>query len=132
MLESTVATGRVLLIEDDRFLRRACETTLSRLGFAVVAAMDGEAGLRIARTDIPDLIVLDLLLPGLEGTEVLRALKSDERTRRVPVLVLSNSGRQHDVDHVIELGAAGFLSKANLSFHELGEQLARLLRLDDV
>lgn len=118
---------RILLVEDDRFLRRACEASLRQRGFTVIAAMDGEEGLRLARSETPDLILLDLLMPKLPGLEVLRALKADPATKAIPVLVLSNSSREQDVAEVINLGAVDYWVKANLSLKELGERVSRLL-----
>jgi CheY-like chemotaxis protein len=121
------AEKRVLVVEDDRFLRRACEASLRQRGFAVVVAADGEEGLRLARAEVFDLILLDLLMPKLSGVEVLRALKGDAATRPIPVLVLSNSSRQQDIDEIMRLGAVGYLVKANLSLQELGDRVAALL-----
>ncbi|OLC16496.1 MAG: hypothetical protein AUH29_04950 [Candidatus Rokubacteria bacterium 13_1_40CM_69_27] len=118
---------RILLVEDDRFLRRACEASLRQRGFTVIAAIDGEEGLRLARSETPDLILLDLLMPKLPGLEVLKALKADPATKPIPVLVLSNSSREQDVAEVINLGAVDYWVKANLSLKELGERVARLL-----
>src|SRR6185503_9520393 len=77
---------RILLVEDDRFLRRACEASLRQSGFTVVSAADGVAGLRAAGEASPDLILLDVLLPGMSGLEVLRHAKADPMTRDIPVL----------------------------------------------
>ncbi len=79
------------------------------------------------RTEAPDLVLLDLLLPKLPGLEVLRTLKAEDATRAIPVLVLSNSSREEDVQRVLKLGAVGYLVKANLSLQELGERVTRLL-----
>jgi CheY-like chemotaxis protein len=118
---------RVLLVEDDRFLRRACEKSLRQKGFAVSTAADGEEALRTSRAEAPDLILLDLLMPKLNGIEVLRALRSDENTRAIPVIVLTNSSKETDVREVESLGVAGYLVKANLSLEELGHQVKQLL-----
>jgi CheY-like chemotaxis protein len=118
---------RVLLVEDDRFLRRACEKSLRQQGFAVSTAADGEEGLRASRAELPDLILLDILMPKLNGIEVLRALRSDENTRAIPVIVLTNSSKETDVREVETLGVAGYLVKANLSLEELGHQVKQLL-----
>jgi CheY-like chemotaxis protein len=75
---------RVLLAEDDRFLRKAAETALKRHGFAVVPAVDGEEALRLARAEPPDLVLLDLIMPKMQGFEVLRALKADPGTAPDP------------------------------------------------
>ena len=93
----------------------------------MVTAADGEEALRLARTEAPDLVLLDLLLPKLPGLEVLQTLKAEDATRAIPVLVLSNSSREEDVQRVLKLGAVGYLVKANLSLQELGERVTQLL-----
>lgn len=117
---------RVLVVEDDRFLRRACEVSLTQQGFDVTAATDGEAGLEAALTGRFDVILLDLLMPKKPGIEVLAALKATPGTAGVPVLILSNSSREEDRRRAIELGAAGYYVKANLSLKALGEAIAAL------
>jgi two-component system, cell cycle response regulator DivK len=118
---------RVLLVEDDRFLRRACGASLRHRGFTVQTAADGEEGLRLARAEAPDIILLDLLMPKLSGLEVLRALKADAATRGFPVLVLSNSSRQQDIDEITRLGVVGYFVKADLSLQALGDRIAQFL-----
>ncbi|MBI1964117.1 MAG: response regulator [Candidatus Rokubacteria bacterium] len=113
-------------MEDDRFLRRACEASLRQRGFTVATAADGEEALRSVTAERPDLILLDLLMPKLSGIEVLRALRAGT-TRDIPVLVLSNSSREQDMAEVKKLGVAGYFVKADLSLKELGEQVDRIL-----
>jgi CheY-like chemotaxis protein len=120
---------RLLLVEDDRFLRRACEVSLKQRGFAVTSAVDGEEGLRLARSERPDLILLDMLMPKLSGLDVLKALRSDPTTRGLRVLVLSNSSREQDVQEVTRLGIEGYLVKSNLSLQSLGDEVSRILGL---
>jgi DNA-binding response OmpR family regulator len=121
------AGKRLLLVEDDRFLRRACEASLRQRGYEVLTAADGEEGLRLARTETPDLVLLDLLLPKLSGLEVLRSLRGEAATRGLPVLILSNSSREQDVSEITRLGVAGYLVKADLSLKALGDRVARIL-----
>lgn len=102
---------RILLAEDDRFLRRACENCLSRKGYTIVLAEDGEQALEKVRAEPPDLILLDLLMPKVTGIEVLRAIKADETTRDIPVLILTNSSRENDVKDILGLGADGYQIK---------------------
>ena len=118
---------RVLVVEDDRFLRRACEATLRRRGLTVLGAGDGEEGLRLARAEAPDLILLDVLMPKLTGLEVLQALRGAEATRSIPVLILSNSSSPRDIEAIAALGVAGYWVKANLSLQELGDRVTCLL-----
>ena len=123
------ATARVLLVEDDKFLRRACEASLRQRGFDVTTANDGEEGLRLARTaPYADVILLDLLMPKMPGIEVLRALKSQPETSGIPVLILSNSSREDDKQQAMQLGAAGYYVKANLSLRELAVQVDHLVQ----
>ncbi len=125
----TVSGKRILIVEDDRFLRQACEAGLERRGFTLVTAADGEEGLRLARTEAPDLILLDILMPKMSGIEVLRALKADEGTRNIPVLVLSNSSQEDSMQQAMTLGAVAYLVKANLSLDQLGDRVAKLLEV---
>lgn len=118
---------RILLVEDDKFLRRACEASLRMRGFTVVTAADGEEALRLARDEMPDLVLLDLLMPKMTGIEVLRTLRAEEATRALRVLVLSNSSREQDVQEVSRLGAVGYLVKSNLSLRDLGDRVTRIL-----
>ena len=119
--------GRILLVEDDRFLRRACEVSLRQRGFVVTTAADGEEALRKVRAEVPDLILLDLLMPKMTGTEVLKALRAEEATKEIRVLILSNSSREQDVEEIKTLGVSGYFVKADLSLQELGDMVARLL-----
>ena len=121
-------TARVLLVEDDKFLRRACEASLRQRGFEVTTANDGEEGLRLARVaPYADIILLDLLMPKVPGIEVLRALKAEPETASIPVLILSNSSREDDKQQALQLGAAGYYVKANLSLRELAVQVEQLV-----
>jgi two-component system phosphate regulon response regulator PhoB len=118
---------RVLLVEDDRFLRRACEISLRQRGFAVTTAANGEEALRNVRAEPPDLILLDLLMPKMTGIEVLKTLRAEEATREIRVLILSNSSREQDVEEIKTLGVSGYFVKADLSLQVLGDMVARLL-----
>jgi len=118
---------RVLIVEDDRFLRRACQARLEQQGYTILTAADGEEALRVARAELPDLILLDLLMPKLNGVEVLRILRGEDATRTTPVLVLSNSSRQGDMDNIRALGISGYFVKANLSLQDLSKQVKLVL-----
>ena len=117
----------ILVVEDDRFLRRACETSLRQRGYTVRTAADGEEGLRLAREETPDVVLLDLLMPKMTGLQVLRALREDAATRGIKVLVLSNSSREQDVAEIEQLGVSGYWVKANLSLQALADLVARVL-----
>ena len=118
---------RVLLAEDDRFLRRAAEARLRRHGLEVLTAVDGEEALRIARAERLDLVLLDVVMPKLEGFEVLKLLKEDKATASIPVIVLSNLGQERDVAQAKALGAVAFLVKAHLSLQDLVDRVDAVL-----
>ena len=121
-------TKYILLAEDDRFLRRACETKLKQRGFDVEVAMDGEEALAMARGRVPDLLLLDLLMPKRDGLAVLEALKADEATSRIPVVILSNSSKDLEMRQASTLGAVDYWIKSNLSLQEICDRVERLLR----
>jgi CheY-like chemotaxis protein len=118
---------RILLVEDDHFLRKAAQTSLKRHGYDVITASDGEEALRLVRTEKPELILLDLIMPKVQGFEVLRALKADAETAAIPVIVLSNLGQDHDRDATLAAGAIAHLVKANISLEELVATVDRAL-----
>jgi CheY-like chemotaxis protein len=124
-------TRRVLLAEDDRFLKKTTEATLRRHGFTVFAAVDGEEALRLARAEAPDLILLDMIMPKIQGFQVLSALKQDPATSRIPVIVLSNLGQERDVEQALEAGAVAYFAKANLSLQHLVKRVEEALDEDE-
>lgn len=118
---------RILLAEDDRFLRKAAGAMLRRQGFTVLTAEDGEEALRVARAETPDLILLDLIMPKMQGFEVLKALKSDPQTSPIPVVILSNLGQESDSKAAREMGALDYWVKANLALEELVRRVEETL-----
>jgi len=122
------ATGRILLVEDDRIRRRAVQTTLRRHGFNVVAAGDGEKALRLAKSESLRLVLLELIIPKVQGFEVLRRLKQDPKTASIPVVILSSLGQQSDIKRAMDLGAVDYLVKANLSLDQLVKKVGELLK----
>lgn len=103
---------KILLIEDEEPIRELIAMTLEASGFANVrTAADGEEGLRIARKQLPDLILLDLMLPGIDGLTVCRRLKSEESTRNIPVIMLTAKSEESDIVVGLELGASDYITK---------------------
>src|SRR3954470_1442333 len=102
---------RILLIEDERDLTDVLSYNLRREGYETAVAHDGQEGLRKAQTQLPDLIILDLMLPGLSGQEVLKAVRAGERTRDIPVIILS--ARAEETDQVVgfSIGADDYVTK---------------------
>jgi DNA-binding response OmpR family regulator len=118
---------RILLAEDDRFLRKSAAAMLRRQGFIVMAAEDGEDALRLARTESPDLILLDVIMPKIQGFDVLRALKSDPHTSPIPVIILSNLGQESDSLAAREMGALDYWVKSNVALEELAMRVGQAI-----
>ena len=104
---------RILLIEDSRFLRIVIERILVKGGHSVTSVADGLEGLDAARTSPPALILLDMMLPGLDGTGVLRALKEDASTAQIPVIVLTGLSQKNETT-LKNAGAAAYIEKSSL------------------
>src|SRR5947199_5416881 len=108
---AAMARTRILVIEDERGLTEPLAYNLQREGYEAIVAHDGQEGLRKAQTLLPDLIILDLMLPGLSGQDVLRELRAGERTRDIPVIILT--ARAEETDQVVgfSLGADDYVTK---------------------
>ncbi len=110
---------KVLLIEDDRFLRELIAQKLEREKFQVMQAVDGEEGLRKLGEQKPNIVLLDLILPGLNGFDVLKKIKEAPENASMPVVILSNLGQREDVERGLSLGASDFLIKAHFTPQEI-------------
>jgi DNA-binding response OmpR family regulator len=121
-----MAAERILIVEDDDYLRKASEIALRRAGYTVIAAATGREGLSLARSERPDLIILDLLMPQPTGLEILRTLRGEAATKAMPVMVISNSSMQRVVDEV-QMLAGEYIVKADLSLKELAGRVERRL-----
>ena len=110
---------KVLLVEDDLFLSKILSSKFKKEGFLVELAMDGEEGLKKVKSFAPDIILLDLIMPKKNGFEVLEEIKLNDKTKNIPVIILSNLGQNSDVSKGKELGAVDYLVKANFSLKEV-------------
>lgn len=117
----------VLIVEDDEFLRALAAKRLDKDGFSVQVAVDGETAIATAKEVKPDVIVLDLILPGLDGFEVLEKIKAEESLKAVPIIVFSNLGQKEDIERAQYLGAASFLVKSNFTLDDLLEKVKEQL-----
>jgi len=122
-----MAMTKILLVEDSKFLRLATERALAHAGYEVTSAGDGEEALRLAREKLPDLILLDMLLPKMSGPEVLRALKTEPTTAGIPVVVLTGLSPKN-AERLQEDGADGFLEKSALGLDQGSEALLVAVR----
>lgn len=119
---------RILLVEDDRFLRKAAEVRLRKAGYTVVTAADGEEALATASTLRPDLVLLDLIMPRMQGFEVLRLLRTRPNMDGVPIVVLTNLSQDADRERALSHGATGYLIKANMSLDALADAVGDALK----
>lgn len=117
----------VLLVEDDEFLSELYATKLTLEGFEVIAATDGKKGLKLALEKKPDLILLDIILPKLDGFEVLKAIKADPAGKAVPVILLTNLSQRDEVNRGLELGAVDYLIKAHFMPSEVVKKIKSVI-----
>ena len=118
---------KILFIEDEAALQKTFGDVLGKNGYKMVSALDGETGLRLAKSEKPDLILLDLILPRLDGFEVLSKLKEDPETKKIPVIVLTNLENMEDVEKAVKLGATTYLVKTQYKLEEVIEKIKKAL-----
>lgn len=118
----------ILLVEDDSFISGMYQTKLTNLGFDVKLANNGEAAWQELQQDpLPDLVLLDIVLPERDGFEILEALRKKDRTRALPVILLTNLGQKPDVERGIKLGANDYIIKAHYTPTEVVEKIQKVL-----
>lgn len=117
----------ILIIEDDKFLRELITQKLIKEGYDTLEAIDGEEGVKKIKDKKPDLILLDLILPGIDGFEVLSRMKEDAVLSQIPVIILSNLGQRDDVERGLKLGAVDYLIKAHFTPGEIIEKIKAVL-----
>ncbi len=118
---------KILIIEDDKFLRELISRKLTDEGYDITQAVDGEDGINKVKESQPDLILLDLILPSMDGFEVLSTIKSDDSVSAIPVIILSNLGQKEEVEKGLNLGAADYLIKAHFTPGEIIEKIKNVL-----
>jgi len=118
----------ILIIEDDKFLRELITKKLLKEGYETSGAVDGEEGIKKVKEEKPDLVLLDLILPGIDGFEVLSKMKDDPGLSLIPVIILSNLGQKDDVERGFKLGAIDYLIKAHFTPGEIIEKIKTALK----
>lgn len=118
---------KILFIEDESALQKAVTGALMQEGFEVRSAVTGEAGLLLAKKEIPDLILLDLVLPEKDGFAVLEELKKDPAIAHIPVIIMSNREGSEDVQKALERGATTYLVKMNYKLEEVVQKIKQTL-----
>ena len=119
----------VLLVEDDVFLAGIYQKKFEMEGYKISIAENGEKGLADAKKKKPDIILLDILLPKMDGFTVLKNLKADASTKDKPVILLTNLGQKDDVEKGLEAGASDYLIKAHFKPSEIVEKVKKVLHL---
>lgn len=114
---------KILVAEDDKFLSNAYRVKLTKAGFDVKLAGDGQEALDVLQTFIPDIMLLDLVMPVKDGFATLEAIKADEKLKAIPVIVASNLGQKEDCDRALALGASDFVVKSDLSLDTLIQKI---------
>jgi len=117
------AVKKLMVVDDDRFITKVYSIKLTHEGYDVILAHNGEEALEKAKKDKPGLILLDLIMPRMDGFETLERLKKDAKLKNVPVLVLSNLGQETDIERAMELGAEDYLVKSNISLKYILEKI---------
>lgn len=117
----------ILIVEDDKFLRELISQKLQKEGYDVSAAVDGEEGITKIKEEKPSLVLLDLILPGIDGFEVLTQMKADPNISSIPVIILSNLGQKEDVERGLKIGATDYLIKAHFTPGEIIEKIKKIL-----
>ena len=118
---------KVVILEDDEILQQALTIELSSAGYEVLGALDGESGMDIIRAEKPDLILLDIMMPKLDGYGVLDELEKDQELARIPVIVLTNLGQDEDKDKALEKGADDFFVKSDTELEKLSQKVSEYI-----
>ena len=123
----TFDTSHILFVEDEKFIADLVMDHLGKEGLELDLARDAETAMRKVRKNRPKLILLDLVLPGMDGYEFLEKIKADKELASIPVIILSNLGQKSEVERAIKLGAEAFLVKANLDLDEISQKIKKSL-----
>ena len=119
---------KILIVEDDKFLRELIARKLTDEGFEIIEAVDGEEGIKKIKETKPDLVLLDLILPSIDGFEVLSRVKGDASLTSIPIIILSNLGQKEEVEKGLDLGAVDYLIKAHFTPGEIIEKIKNILK----
>ena len=118
--------AKILVVEDEPEIRILVKTILEKAGYSVVEAEDGEAALRLVNEEEPDLVLLDVMIPGIEGWEVCRRIRENEATRRLPIIMVTVRTTDEDIQRSVECGANAHINKP-FDQRELLDTIKKLL-----
>lgn len=119
---------KILLIEDDPFLVDIYKTKLNEAGYEVVTAFDGDEAMRKVKEEKPDVVLLDIVLPNVDGWEILRKIKKDDELKGLEVIILSNLGQKEEVEKGMKLGASKYIIKAHHTPSEVAAEVKKILK----
>lgn len=128
MTNNQLSKPKILIVEDDVFLAGLLSEHFKKAGLDFDLAVDGEGALSKARAEQFDLILLDLILPGIDGYEVLEQMKKDTALAQIPVLIFSNLGQKEEIERGLRLGAIDFLVKAKFDLNEIVAKIKQILQ----
>ncbi len=118
---------KILVAEDDKYLGTAYRVKLTKAGYQVQIARDGQEALEAMKSFIPDLIILDLVMPVKDGFATLEEIKLNPQLKSIPVIIASNLGQKEDTDRALKLGANDFVVKSDFSIQSLLEKITKLI-----
>ena len=127
-MENAKQNVKVLIVEDDVMLNKIYQTKLGIVGYKVFAAYDGEEGIKKMEETLPNIVLLDLMLPKKNGFEVLETVKQNIKLNHIPVIILSNLGQGDDIERGRALGADDFLVKSNVKLETVLEKVEQVLQ----
>lgn len=118
---------KVLVVEDDQFLANAYKLKLSKSGYEASVASDGAEALELMKKDKPDIILLDLIMPNMDGFSCLEAMKADGDLKTIPVVIASNLDQTEDIERAKSMGAVDFIIKSNVSIAEIVDKVKSIV-----
>ena len=120
--------SKILIAEDDQFILKAMTTKLTKEGYEVKIAVDGVQLMDLLKSYIPDLIILDLLMPKKDGFEVIKEVKEDPKLKNIPILIASNLGQSSDIQQVLNLGATDYIIKSEFTLESLVQKIKNIIK----
>ncbi|MDD5110824.1 MAG: response regulator [Patescibacteria group bacterium] len=122
------SSKKILMVEDDKFLRDLAVKKITLAGYRIITAVDGNEAIEKVTQERPGLILLDIILPGMDGFEILRTIKANPQLKSIPVILLSNLGQESDIQRGLQLGAVDYLVKAHFTLEEIIEKIKQYLK----
>jgi len=126
-LKKTGGLKKILLVEDDRFILDMYKEKMGKENFEVRCAEDGASAIKIAKEIMPDIILLDVVMPLMDGFETLQAMKQDDKLKNIPIVLLTNLGQRRSVEKGLKIGAADYIIKAHFSPSEVVDKIKNII-----